>query len=116
MKGRIFEEIVLKVFQGNFKDFSYHEWGRFWDKTCEIDIVGLNRPAKTAILIECKTNSREINEKFIQEFKNKEGHLSTVLQGFKFRKCIAVANSFSDKKTFAGIEIFDCKTISKLLD
>lgn len=91
-QGLAFEELVLEILRVNYKLFPYEKWGSYWDKSREIDIVGLNKTEKKCLLGECKLSASNINQTLLDKMERDRTYIASILKGYQFKQFIFVAD------------------------
>lgn len=112
IKGEHFENLILSLVRGSYKDFSYKEWGRYWDKHAEIDIVGINRTEKRIFLGECQLGTPA--QKLIHELHQKSAYIAKLLPSFKIEKAIFTASPTATNDA-DDIRLFNEEDIIRML-
>ncbi len=107
-KGRIFEDIALEFVQKTLPG-EYPDIGRFWDRRGnEIDIVGLDKKKKEALLIEVKI--KELSSKDARGILNRLKEKSTFLPDrYKNVRCGIMASRIKGKEELKkeGYSVWD---------
>ncbi len=107
--GYAFEDIVLELVRGDYKRFPYEKFGTFWDKSCEIDIVGLDSKKKKVLVGECKLSKSKFNKTYVELFREKCKHIKEILPGYKISPVFfSIGES---KKDFEEIEYVDVERL-----
>lgn len=102
--GKIFEDIVLSEILKNprFKDYLI---GRWWDRTSEVDIVGIDRENKKILIGETKFTKLTKQDIFSIKNSLEEKAKKVNIYGFK-ESLILVCLECEDKIEIPGLEVF----------
>ncbi|MBU0974682.1 ATP-binding protein [Patescibacteria group bacterium] len=112
-KGLAFEDLTIQILKSTYQKFSYETWGGYWDKQREIDIVGINKSEKTAMIGECKLSVNMVNDEIVQKMEENARYLSSVLVGYKVKKYIFVASKGSKSKAKQWDDDYGIKLVDK---
>lgn len=116
LRGYHFENMVKEILFYNLDIFNYTEIGKFWDKKVEIDVIGINKDTKTAIVGECKLRLRNVDkEKLIEKTKYIN---EKYLQGYKIRKAVFtldIADMTQNIKSTEDIDYYGKDEIENLV-
>ncbi len=96
--GRIFEEIALSemIRSGKYKDYLF---GRWWDKSSEVDIVGIDKPNKRILIGEVKF--KKLTRTEVHEIKNSLSEAAKKINTFGFQQkfvIICIDSYFEDSE------------------
>jgi len=95
--GRIFEEIAISEMIAN-KKYSNYLFGRWWDKTSEVDLVGIDKENKKMIIGEVKF--KILNKSEIEEIKINLIEKAKKVNSFEFEQklvIICLDSEYNDK-------------------
>lgn len=110
IKGYAFEDLVQQVIFNRYDIFPHSTWTKFWDKNIEIDLLGLEKKEKKAVLIECKF---KVTKDTLLEVDKKEEYLKNkYLKNYKIEKVLFELEektkvSNPSIKIYSGSEILD---------
>lgn len=112
IKGYAFEELIQQIIFNRYDLFPQKIWTKFWDKNIEIDLLGLDKKEKKAILIECKLNT---NKNSLLDMQDKEEYFrEKYLTDYKIEKVIFNLNDES-KLQHESIKIYSGSEILNML-
>ena len=117
-KGVVFEKFCQSIFKNSFDNFEYLEWGSYWDKNIEIDIVGINKKSKEIFLVECKLSSKSINSSTVANFKNKCNIYLENFKNYNYRLAFCTLNKVKQKNMLQDkfdVEIIDEEDLDRLI-
>ncbi|MEK6915951.1 MAG: ATP-binding protein [Nanoarchaeota archaeon] len=106
--GRIFEEVALSEMIQS-KEYKNYLFGRWWDRTSETDIVGIDKANKKILIGEAKFRKLTKNDLF--EIKNKLKEQAGKINTFCFKEelvIICIGCDFKDDE----IKIINLETLS----
>lgn len=85
--GRIFEEIALSELIAN-KEYEDYLFGRWWDRTSEADIVGIDKQNKRILIGEVKF--KKLTKSELNEIKSSLTEMAKKINSFGFQQKLAV--------------------------
>lgn len=95
-KGVAFEELTQKFLEMNFANFPYEEWSQYWDKNREIDLLGINKSKKIAMVGECKLSWRgfiDKKETVMAKIEADAAYIASLLPGYTVKKYLFVGEN-----------------------
>jgi len=115
-RGWAFEDFTRELLMSNYDKYSYTDWGKYWTRDLEVDIVGLNKKDKKLLVGECVFSAKSVNKALADELDKKAQILSGLCVGYKVEKHVFTAGDFKDiTGCGGGIKIVGGSSLDKLI-
>lgn len=85
-RGRVFENFVRDILKLNYDRYPYTQWGKYWSKDIELDVVGINTDTKSILIGECKLNSSQVESNTLTTLNKGEELYKKMFSGFNINK------------------------------
>lgn len=112
LKGYALEDLVHEIVSSDYNKFPYIDWGKYWDKEIEIDILGVNKKTKEIFLGECKLKIHD-NYEVVAKMVQRKEKMSKLMPNYKTKLNLFVAHEVS-KQDKAELGKLDIQVYDKL--
>jgi uncharacterized protein len=106
-KSLILQSLIAKAYENNSTEFvkraikskqfpSFYQFGRWWNKNNEIDLLGLDDTTNSILFVETKWNNQKVDTRILKELQKKSIEVSWGTPNRKEFYCLISKSGFTD--------------------